>query len=34
MRIFSFKKTLTDDEVNAVMEQVYKAVAHEGWEVR
>ncbi|MEK7132925.1 MAG: hypothetical protein AAB830_02625 [Patescibacteria group bacterium] len=30
----SFEKTLTDEEVNAVMENVYKEVKKEGWEVR
>ena len=30
----SFEKTLTDAEVNAVMDQVHKAVAKKGWEVR
>ena len=30
----SFEKTLTDEEVNAVMERVYTAVKKEGWEVR
>ena len=30
----SFDKTLTDEEVNAVMERVYTAVKKEGWEVR
>lgn len=30
----SEEKTLTDEEVNAVMDEVYKAVADKGWEVR
>lgn len=30
----SNEKTLTDDEVNAVMETVYEKVAEKGWEVR
>ena len=30
----SNQKTLTDDEVNAVMDGVYKAVEEEGWETR
>ncbi len=30
----SKEKTLTDTEVNAVMDSVYKAVAEQGWEVR
>ncbi|OGG51061.1 hypothetical protein A3C18_03605 [Candidatus Kaiserbacteria bacterium RIFCSPHIGHO2_02_FULL_54_11b] len=30
----SFEKTLTDEEVNAVMEKVNEAVKKEGWEVR
>ncbi|OGG66304.1 hypothetical protein A3D71_03945 [Candidatus Kaiserbacteria bacterium RIFCSPHIGHO2_02_FULL_55_20] len=30
----SFEKTLTDAEVNAVMEKVYAAVKGKGWEVR
>jgi phenylalanyl-tRNA synthetase beta chain len=30
----SFEKTLTDEEANAVMENVYKTVKKEGWEVR
>ena len=30
----SFEKTLTDAEVNAVMEKVYAAVKAKGWEVR
>lgn len=30
----SKEKTLTDDEVNAVMDNVYQAVAGQGWEVR
>lgn len=30
----SYEKTLTDDEVNAVMENVNAAVAAQGWEVR
>jgi phenylalanyl-tRNA synthetase beta chain len=30
----SFEKTLTDEEVNAEMDRVYKAVAEKGWEVR
>ena len=30
----SFEKTLTDAEVNAVMEKVNEAVKKEGWEVR
>ncbi len=30
----SFEKTLTDEEVNAIMESVYKVVAEKGWQVR
>src|SRR3989344_4873928 len=30
----SFEKTLTDEEANAVMDDIYKAVKKEGWEVR
>ncbi len=30
----SFEKTLTDEEVNAIMESVYKVVAEKGWHVR
>ncbi len=30
----SFEKTLTDDEVTTHMDNVYKAVAEKGWEVR
>ncbi len=30
----SNEKTLTDEEVNGVMDNVYKAVAEKGWEVR
>ncbi len=30
----SFKKTLTDEEVNTVMDKVYQAVAEKSWEVR
>lgn len=30
----SYKKTLTDEEVNVVMEEVYTAVTEKGWEVR
>jgi phenylalanyl-tRNA synthetase beta chain len=30
----SFEKTLTDDEVNKIMETVYEAVKGKGWEVR
>ncbi len=30
----SYKKTLTDDEVNSIMEEVYRSVTEKGWEVR
>ncbi len=30
----SFEKTLTDGEVNAIMEEIYAAVKAKGWEVR
>lgn len=30
----SFEKTLTDEEANAVMEEIYAAVKAKGWEVR
>ena len=30
----SYKKTLTDDEVNKIMEKVYTEVREKGWEVR
>jgi phenylalanyl-tRNA synthetase beta chain len=30
----SFERTLSDDEVNSIMELVYKAVKNNGWEVR
>ncbi len=30
----SYEKTLTDEEVNAMMEQLYAAVANKGWDVR
>ncbi len=30
----SFEKTLTDTEVNAIMEHIYAAVKEKGWEVR
>lgn len=30
----SFEKTLTDEEANAIMEEIYKAVREKGWEVR
>lgn len=30
----SYEKTLTDEEVNGIMESVYAAVAEQGWEVR
>ena len=30
----SYEKTLTDEEVNVVMDTVYKAVAEKGWEAR
>lgn len=30
----SYEKTLTDDEVNPVMETIYKALQERGWEIR
>lgn len=30
----SFEKTLTDEEVNAIMSEIYTAVKEKGWEVR
>ena len=30
----SFEKTLTDDEINVEMENVYQAVKSRGWTVR
>lgn len=30
----SYEKTLTDEEINAIMESVYTAVKEKGWEVR
>ncbi len=30
----SYEKTLTDEEINVIMNDIYQAVAKEGWEVR